>query len=105
MNLNTTQINSLVEALLTLKNQAEMKKFLRDLLTETEINEFARRWQAAQMLDQKIPYAIIVKKTGLSSTTVARISKWLQNGAGGYRLLLAKLNHHRNSALMETGLS
>jgi len=87
------------------KNQAEMKKFLRDLLTEAEINEFARRWQAAQMLDQKVPYSKIVQKTGLSSTTVARISKWLKNGAGGYRLLLAKLNHHRNSALTETGLS
>ncbi|PIR92797.1 hypothetical protein COT99_04190 [Candidatus Falkowbacteria bacterium CG10_big_fil_rev_8_21_14_0_10_43_10] len=105
MNLDTLQINSLVEALLMFKNQAEMKKFLRDLLTEAEINEFARRWQAAQMLDQKVPYSKIVQKTGLSSTTVARISKWLKNGAGGYRLLLAKLNHHRNSALTETGLS
>jgi len=105
MNLNTPQINSLVESLLTLKNQAEMKKFLRDLLTENEIEEFGKRWQAAQMLDQKVPYSIIIKKTGLSSTTVARISKWLRNGAGGYRLLLAKLNHHHNSALTETGLS
>lgn len=105
MNLNTPRINNLAAALLTLKNQAEMKKFLRDLLTETEINEFARRWQAAQMLDRKVPYIEIVKKTGLSSTTVARISKWLKNGAGGYRLLLAKLNHHRNPHLKEKGLS
>ncbi|OGF26465.1 hypothetical protein A2477_03285 [Candidatus Falkowbacteria bacterium RIFOXYC2_FULL_47_12] len=104
MNLNTLQINSLVEALLTLKNQAEMKKFLRDLLTEAEINEFARRWQAAQMLDQKVPYSIIIKKTGLSSTTVARISKWLNNGAGGYRLVLNTLHHHR-PALVEKDLS
>ena len=104
MDLNTLQINSLVEALLALKNQAEMKKFLRDLLTEKEIEEFARRWQAAQMLDQKVPYSAIVKATGLSSTTVARVSQWLNKGMGGYRLLLTRLHHH-NPTLMEKGLS
>jgi len=104
MNLNTVQINSLVAALLTAKTPAAMKKFLRDLLTEAEINEFARRWQAAQLLDQKVPYSKIVQKTGLSSTTVARISKWLQSGTGGYRLVLNTLHHH-NPTLMETGLS
>jgi len=104
MNLNTIQINNLTEAFLMLKNQAEMKKFLRDLLTENEIKEFARRWQAARMLDEKNSYIAIVKKTGLSSTTVARISKWLQNGMGGYRLLLTRLHHH-NSTLTGKGLS
>jgi len=79
-----------------------MKPFLRDLLTESEIEELARRWQAAQMLDQKVSYSQIVKKTGLSSTTVARISKWLNSGAGGYRLVLDTLHHH-NPALMEKG--
>ncbi len=41
----------------------------------------------------------IVSKTGLSSTTVARISKWLKKGMGGYKLMLARLsNHHANPA-------
>ena len=101
MNLNTSQINNLVRALFTAQTPAEMKKFLRDLLTEAEIKEFARRWQAAQMLDAKTPYTAIIKKTGLSSTTVARISKWLKNGTGGYRLALKKTHHH-NPHLMET---
>ena len=104
MYLNTAPINNLATVLLAIKNQTELKKFLRDLLTENEINEFARRWQAAQMLDKKMSYAAIVKKTGLSSTTVARISRWLQNGAGGYRLLLTRMHHH-NSHLVERGLS
>lgn len=104
MNLNTTPINNLAAALLAAKNQTEMKKFLRDLLTETELKEFANRWQAAQMLDQKVSYVKIVQKTGLSSATVARISKWLNNGMGGYRLMLNRLHHH-NPALVEKGLS
>lgn len=89
----------LLNAILQLKDMNEAKRFFRDLLSEQEITEFAKRWQAAQMLDQKITYTTIQKETGLSSTTVARISKWLTDGMGGYRLMLNRLNesHHRNS--------
>lgn len=86
----------LLKAVLALKNVSEAKKFFRDLLTPAEIEEFANRWLAARMLDRKLPYTEIVDKTGLSSTTVARISKWLKKGMGGYRLVLRKrsLQHH-----------
>lgn len=93
-----------MEAILKLKSTQEAKKFLRDLLTEQEILEFGKRWQAAQMLSQKIPYSAIEKKTGLSSTTVARISKWLNRGMGGYKLMINRLNHH-NPAPKGRGLS
>lgn len=96
MTMNTIQINSLIEALLTIKNSQEMRKFLRDLLTEEEILEFSRRWQAAQMLKKGILYTTIVNKTGLSSTTIARVAKWLKNGKGGYQLVLARLAHHND---------
>ena len=76
---------SLYKAILSLKNEKEADKFLRDLLTEAEISEFANRWKAARMLDEKVQYEIIVRETGMSSTTIARISKWLNNGMGGYK--------------------
>ena len=101
---NTRTTENLLKAILALKNITEAKKFLRDLLTEQEICEFSRRWQAAQMLSQKIPYSKIEKKTGLSSTTVARISKWLNKGMGGYQLIINRLNHH-NSIPKGRGLS
>ncbi len=104
MNLNKPQINSLISAILALKNNKEAKYFLRDLLTEAELEDFSKRWQAARMLDKNMPYVDIIKKTGLSSTTVARISKWLNNGTGGYRLMLNRLHHH-NPTLVERGLS
>ncbi|MFA5318468.1 MAG: YerC/YecD family TrpR-related protein [Patescibacteria group bacterium] len=94
MDLNKPQINNLISAILALKDEKEAKRFLRDLLTEAELEEFSKRWQAAQMLDEKMPYTQIIKKTGLSSTTVARISKWLKNGKGGYKLMLNRLHHH-----------
>ncbi len=91
------QTIDLVEAILALKSQDEVKKFLRDLLTEAEIVEFGKRWQAAQMLEKGVSYTKIVNKTGLSSTTVARISQWLNSGMGGYKLILKRLGlHHHN---------
>jgi TrpR-related protein YerC/YecD len=87
----------LFNAILALKSLKEAKAFFRDLLTEAELAEFGNRWLAAQMLDKKVFYTAIQKKTGLSSTTVARISKWLQNGKGGYRLMLNRISkHHHN---------
>ena len=92
------KIQKLYRAILALRNIQEAKKFFRDLLTEQEIAEFAKRWEAAQMLDKKISYSEIEKKTGLSSTTIARISKWLNKGMGGYKLILKRLNHHQGSS-------
>lgn len=93
---NTKTTEELFGVVLKLKNLGEAKRFFRDLLTEQEILEFGKRWQAAKMLSQKIPYSEIEKKTGLSSTTVARISKWLNKGMGGYKLMISRL-HHSNS--------
>ncbi len=95
---------NLFTAILALENQSEAKKFFRDLLTETEIIEFSNRWQAAQMLNKNISYTEITKNTGLSSTTVARISKWLNRGSDGYKLMLKRLGLHHNSPSYRKGL-
>ena len=84
----------LVDAVLALKNRAEAERFLRDLLTIEEIEEFARRFQTAQLLSDSVPYSQIQKQTGLSTTTIARVSKWLQGDLGGYRLIIDRLHHH-----------
>lgn len=90
--------DDLLEAILLLKNRQEAKRFFRDLLTEDEILEFGRRWKVARMLDRKISYSAIEQKTGLSSKTIARISRWLERGMGGYKLVLARLHHHTLSS-------
>lgn len=88
------QTAALFKAILELNTLQEARKFFRDLLTEDELIEFGKRWQVAQMLDCRVPYTMIVKKTGLSSRTVARISWWLEKGMGGYRFMLTRLHHH-----------
>lgn len=79
------------KAFLAIKNETECRNFLRDLLTEAELKEFINRWKVAQMLNEKISYEEISKETGMSSTTIARISKWLTNGMGGYKLILSRM--------------
>jgi TrpR-related protein YerC/YecD len=51
--------------------------FLRDLLSEKEIIEFSKRFEVAKMLSEKISYKEIEEKTKMSSTTIARVSKFL----------------------------
>ena len=91
----------LTAAICSLKSRQEAKKFLRDLLTPQEIIEFGKRWQAARMLSKNVPYSKIEKETGLSSTTVARVSRWLNQGMGGYKLMINRLvnDHHHTQAL------
>ena len=88
--INSKQANELYKAIVSLENVAECKKFLRDLLTEAEINEFSNRWKVARMLDKKISYEEIEKETGMSSTTIARIQKWLNGPLKGYKNMLKK---------------
>ncbi len=83
--------DNLFKAILELKSISEARKFFRDLLTVKEIEEFSKRWKVAQMLNDKVPYTKIEQETGMSSTTIARIQKWLKGGMGGYRLILGRL--------------
>ena len=94
----------LIKAILALKTGDEAKRFLRDLMTEKEIEEFSKRLKAAEMLTENIPYSTIVEETGLSSTTVARVAKWLNGNLGGYKTIIDRLHHH-HSVQSRRGLS
>lgn len=100
----TKEKEALLGAILALKNKDEAKRFIRDLLTREEIEEVSKRLLAARMLTEGSSYRDVEKATGFSSTTVARVSKWLQGSLGGYRLIISRMHHHTPS-LMRRGLS
>lgn len=101
--LSSRDAKELFKAILSLKDAEECKKFLRDLLTEAEIKEFTNRWKVARMLNQKVSYKKIAKETGMSSTTIARVQKWLTDGMGGYRLMLKRLAPHHHAPRFSAG--
>ncbi|HTY38398.1 MAG TPA: YerC/YecD family TrpR-related protein [Bacteroidota bacterium] len=90
-------IDDLYLAITRLETVEECRRFLRDLLTETEIREFAERWKVARMLTQGVPYTTIEEETGLSSRTIARVHKWVKQGKGGYTMMLKRLDVTKNS--------
>jgi TrpR-related protein YerC/YecD len=104
---NKQKIGELMDAIMLLKNSEEAEAFFRDLLTGNELIEFGNRWKAARMLWNKESYVDIAKETGLSSTTIARVSKWLNGGKNGYKLILSRMTidekhhnpHHKKKGL------
>ena len=71
-----------------LKTKDECKKFLRDLCTVAELKAMSERFRAVRLLEEGQSYRSISKETGLSTATVTRIAHWLNNGMGGYKLIL-----------------
>ena len=84
-------LNSLVEAILSLETPEECKAILEELCTIAEINSMSQRWSVARILRDGGTYTEAIEKTGASSTTVSRIKKCLDYGAGGYTTILERL--------------
>ena len=91
--LKALEINKLYDAIVSIEERKECEEFLRDLLTKTELNEVATRWLVARLLDKGTTYIEIENITGLSSTTVARVHKWLKKSKGGYVAMLDKIEN------------
>ena len=83
----------LAAALASLQSEDEARAVLRDLCTPAEIRTLAERWQVAKLLDDgKMTYRDIHDATGVSTTTIVRVARFLKEEQnGGYRLLLDRL--------------
>jgi uncharacterized protein YerC len=71
-----------------------MRDILRDVMTESEIIEISSRLEAARLMAMGANYSKIIDATKLSSRTIARISDWVHNGTGGYKIAIETINHH-----------
>jgi uncharacterized protein YerC len=77
-------LDALYTAASTLKGRGAMKRFLRDLLTESERIMLGRRILIARMLLSGESPNDIVRRMGVGLDTVYRIEKWLQDEFPGY---------------------
>ncbi len=81
----------LFEAVLTLKNVEECRKFFTDLTTPAELEALADRWSVVGLLEDEVPYREIHDRTGVSVTTIGRVARFLTTGSGGYQLAYQRL--------------
>ena len=94
--LHTEEVDALFDAILLLENREECYRFFEDALTVREILDIAQRLKAAKMLECGKSYNEVCAATGMSTATISRVSKALERGAGGYRLILERLGEDKN---------
>lgn len=81
----------LAEAFLTLQTPEEVRSFLTDLCTPTELQAMADRWAVVECLRLGLPYREIHRRTGVSLTTIGRVARYLAKGTGGYAVAAARI--------------
>lgn len=79
------ELDDILSVLSSMNSKERIFEFLLDLMTLKEMEEFARRFEVAKMLEENISYSRIEKKTGMSSTTIAKVSKALNSENLWYR--------------------
>lgn len=95
--LRTREVDRLLSVLAALDDPDEIFTLLEDLFTVREIRETSQRLEVAAQLDAGKSYAAIELATGASATTIARVSKCLNHGPGGYRAALDVLDAKEES--------
>ena len=93
--IRTAEVNDLLKVLATLEDEDAIFALLEDLFTIREIRETSQRLAVARLLSAGKPYTAIEQATGASATTIARVSKCLSYGAGGYEQALKILDERR----------
>ena len=87
------KILPLSNALLLLKNNKEVNKFLTDLCTPSELKALNERWSVAQTLNKnELSYREIADKLKTSTTTVTRVARFLSSEQNyGYKTILKRI--------------
>ncbi len=94
-NIRSREVEDLLHVLAQMDNEDDIFALLEDLFTVREIHETSQRLSVARMLRDGQPYSAIEKLTGASATTIARVSKCLGYGTGGYTKALDILSDRK----------
>ncbi len=89
--LKDAHMDELFKAILSLKTMDECYRFFDDLCTIAELKAMEQRFQVAKMLDSRLVYSEIASETGASTATISRVSRALNYGSDGYKLILERL--------------
>ena len=89
--IKTPAVDSLFDAILTLKDRDECYSFFEDLCTVNELLSLSQRFEVASMLKDKKTYLDIAEKTGASTATISRVNRSLNYGNDGYDMVCSRL--------------
>ncbi|MBO9828112.1 trp operon repressor [Xanthomonas sp. A2111] len=81
---------ALARTLAQLGKPQEVAAFLQDLCTPAELEAMADRWRVVPLLLKGVPYREIHDLTQVSVTTIGRVARTLEYGAGGYAAALRR---------------
>ncbi|SKC08616.1 Trp operon repressor family [Lachnospiraceae bacterium] len=89
--LHTEAVDTLFDAILSLKDRDECYTFFEDLATINEILSLSQRFEVAGMLREKKTYLEIAQKTGASTATISRVNRSLNYGNDGYEMVFGRI--------------
>lgn len=84
-------LDALACGLAGLSTPEAVRAFLVDLCTPAELESMADRWKVVPLLLEGVPYREIHDRTLVSVTTIGRVARTLERGAGGYGLAIEHL--------------
>ena len=89
--MNDKSIETLFNAVLTLKNKDECRRFFSDLCTISELKSMSQRMEVALMLKNGSVYTDIAERTGASTATISRVNRCINYGSDGYNLVIGRM--------------
>ena len=90
-------LDGLARALAALNKPEDVRAFLEDLCTPAELEAMSDRWKVVPLLLEGVPYREIHERTLVSVTTVGRVARTLEHGAGGYAAAVRRLRRRSAS--------
>lgn len=87
-------IHFLYEILNNLKNVEEVKIFIKDILTRSELRMIKRRWHVANLLYDGWNMREVAGKSRTSTQTVWKVKSILEGERGGLKLAIERVRSH-----------
>lgn len=91
--IRSREVEDLLRVFAALDDPDDIYNLMVDSFTIREIRDISHRLAVARMLNEGQSYSAIAERTGASATTIARVSKCIGYGAGGYAKAISILDH------------
>ena len=89
--IESDSLNQLFDTIVNLKTREECSNFFEDICTVKEMLDMAQRLDVAVLLDQGVSYQTIAQKINVSTATISRVSRCLQDSDDGYVRVLERV--------------